>query len=227
MIDQTIIFGSSGHVGLAQQLKWVVKRLWDEKSFVKKADMDYGTPEGAMNLLRTKLWEVTAPEFGAAQIAAPVIGVQAASQTACNDTIIALPLAQKPYLLTFNQQCSPEMATPDVPFVSVGSGQPIADPFLAFLRSMFWSDHLPSLGEGVFAAVWTLDQTIESAPGFVAHPIQIMVMEKTKQGYTVRELDKDELQECRDTIGGAKDCLRNFRNLIQTAAIDETVELEQ
>src|ERR1043165_4547618 len=50
---------------------------------------------------------------------------------------------------TVAQECVPNT----VPFGSIGGGKPLADPFLGFLRRIFWPDTEPSLAEGSLAAV--------------------------------------------------------------------------
>ena len=47
----------------------------------------------------------------------------------------------------------------------MGSGQPITDPFLALMRSIFWGDGLPTVQDGTFAVTWALEHAIEVNPG--------------------------------------------------------------
>ena len=107
------------------------------------------------------------------------------------------------------------MATPDLPFSAIGSGQFIADPFLAFLRRMFWNDRPPSLGDGIFATAWTLQHAIESAPSGIAEPIQIMVIDKSGQA---RELAHAQLKEHTESRTHAEDSLRNYKAFIERSS---------
>jgi hypothetical protein len=60
-------------------------------------------------------------------------------------SLIALPVNNVPHLLQFAEGGNPEQTTEELPFVALGSGQPIADPFLTFLRKILWKDRLPTL----------------------------------------------------------------------------------
>jgi hypothetical protein len=89
------------------------------------------------------------------------------------------------------------MATPDLPFVSIGSGQAIADPFLALLRRLLWPNREPSLGEATFAIVWTLHHAILTNPGGVADPMQVVWLERDSKA---RQLTDDDLLEHRQRV---------------------------
>ena len=112
------------------------------------------------------------PLFKTAQVTAPVIGQGAAGTSVISATVVAMIVKHRPVLFQFDFQAAGEQATADIPFIAVGSGQPLADPFLAFIRRVFWKDHLPNLNEGIFAALWALSQAIEVNPGGVSNPIQ-------------------------------------------------------
>jgi hypothetical protein len=98
-------------------------------------------------------------------------------------------------LIQFDYQCHPEWTTNELPFVSIGSGQPIADPFLAWIRFVFWSNRLPTLAEGRFAVYWTLSHAIRTAPGGIGPPIQMAALESKEGNVIARELSKDELED--------------------------------
>jgi hypothetical protein len=49
----------------------------------------------------------------------------------------------------------------------------IADPFLAFLRRLFWGSRAPTIAEAGFAAVWTISHAIAVAPAGLAPPIRL------------------------------------------------------
>src|SRR5690606_12875728 len=89
----------------------------------------------------------------------PLQGVAQSSYMSAS--IVALIVQGKPELFQFTFDAASEQATGDIPFIAVGSGQQLADPFLAFLRRIFWKDHLPTLNEGIFAALWTLKHAID------------------------------------------------------------------
>lgn len=144
-----------------------------------------------------------------AGMAISVIGAQA-QVSAITTTLVALAAKNEPQLIQFDCQCNPEMATNDLPFVSIGSGQIIADPFLAFLKRIFWKDRLPSISEGTFAVVWTLEHAIETAPGGIAGPINIGVLKIEGTQPVARLLSNDELQEHREVKSQAENHFKKF-----------------
>ena len=76
----------------------------------------------------------------------------------------------------------PEFKTEKIWYGSMGSGQTLTDPFLAFIRKLFWKDGMPNIEEGIFAAVWALQHAIEFNPGGIAGPIDIAVLSKQDNG---------------------------------------------
>ena len=144
-------------------------------------------------------------------------------QSAVATSVLALPLDGEPRLFQFDHQCAPEEASEDLPFIAIGSGEAIADPFLAFLRRIFWPTTLPSLVDGVFAAFWTLQHAIDVNPGGVAEPKQIITIAKDAAGkVSARELPDDELEDHVEAVRAAEKRLSEFkRELVQN---DEPTE---
>ena len=70
----------------------------------------------------------------------------------------------------------PELKTKDIWYVSMGSGQNIADPFLGFIRSVFWKGGLPKYQDAIFAVAWTLQHVINLNTGGIQGPAQIAVL---------------------------------------------------
>ena len=65
----------------------------------------------------------------------------------------------------------------------MGSGQPLADPFLAFLSRVLWKNEAPNVRLGRFGVYWALKHTISLAPGTVGLPIKIAVLSKHDSGW--------------------------------------------
>lgn len=206
IISHKVIMGVSGPVGLSQRFNWRIEELYASNKLSGKK-----CPE-AMNIMRAELWKDIEGEMKAAAVAQQTIG-RAALSSALSSSLVALPLDKKFALIQFDQQGAPEEATESLPFVSIGSGQPIADPFLAFIRKIFWPEGLPSLEQGIFSTLWTLNHAIETNPGGVSEPIQIMVLEKEGKDFKARELEKTDLAEHEEAIEAAENVLRDFRNL--------------
>ncbi len=156
--DDNIILGVSGSVGMAQLLR---DRLTTGRHTL------YKSPTDAMRKIREKF----KPELQKADDGPTV-------------SLIALRVSMSkkqpgtPTLFELSDKGDPESATHDIPFMSIGSGKHVADPFLAFIRRVFWPDRLPDTQEGLLAVTWTLRYVIDGGPGAlgVDDPIQLMVL---------------------------------------------------
>lgn len=205
ILDDVIVLGVSGPVGLAQRTQGETEALWASKALSGKK------PFEAMAIIRLALWKHLEPELKAAQVAMGVVGPQAAAQSAVCSTLLALPVSKNACLFQFDHQGAPEEASDKLPFVAIGLGQPIADPFLAFLRRIFWPGRLPNLSEGVFTTLWALNHAIATAPGGISEPTQIVVLERSNDAWRARELPEEEQQEHQEAITFAEKHLASYR----------------
>jgi 20S proteasome alpha/beta subunit len=208
IIPDSVIVGVAGSVGMGQRIAGEIEALWEEKKFTSTTTKK---PFQAMTVIRDALWKHISPEIEAAKVSVPLVGPQVASLSALCSTAVAMPVSQAPCLFQFDHQGSPEEATAALPFVSIGSGQAIADPFLAFIRRIFWPAVSPTLAQGIFAVLWTLTHAIATAPGGISEPIQIAVLEQSSGKWKARELAAEEQQEHREAIEFAESSLRKFR----------------
>lgn len=208
VLRDKIVIGVSGPVGLGQLLTGGMETMWD------KGDLSGKRPYEAMALISKMFREYIVPELQVAQVARNAIG-NAGLTSAISATLVALPVSKKLCLFQFDQQGAPEQATPELPFVCIGSGQSIADPFLALLKRVFWSDHQPTIGEGLFAAVWTLDHAIKVNAGGVAEPMQVITV---SEGEMLKELGAGEMSDHREAVKNAeqtmKDSLLRFKKIV-------------
>lgn len=202
IVRQQVIVGVSGPVGLGQLYVDRVDHLWDSirEEFISEV----------CRKLRSAFLQDAQVALQVASLARQVIG-QIAQESAFTQTLVALAPRRSPQLVQFDYQCSPEVATDDLPFVAIGSGQGIADPFLAFLRRVFWKDTLPSLSGGIFAVMWTLLHAIETALGGISRPIQIATLSVKDTQPSAAFLSEAELKEHEVARSEAEDHLRNFR----------------
>lgn len=206
IISHQIILGVSGPIGLSQRIHWRIEDLYSAGSLTGKKSTE------GMTIIRGAIWPDISGELQAAAVAQQVIG-QHAWPSALSSSILALPLDKKFALFQFDQQGGPEEATEDLPFISIGSAQATADPFLAFIRKVFWPTSLPNLEMGIFSTLWTLQHAIETNPGGVADPKQIMVLEKDNKDFKAREMESAELEEHFEAINAAESTLKDFRTL--------------
>lgn len=204
ILADELVVGVSGPAGTSQLYAGAIADLWSN-GVVRKAK-----PHDAMVLLQEALWPHCERQLRNAKVSRDTLG-QVALESCIANTIVAMPLQNEVRLLHLNEQCLPEESTADLPFVSIGEGEPIADPFLAFLRSVFWADRLPSLSQGVFSVYWTLKHAIDVNPGGLSKPIQIVSLTGAKGEFRAHELQETELVEHDDAIRAVYDAMRSFK----------------
>jgi len=129
-----------------------------------------------MNAITARIVDQVKKLFDSANAVAPLVGQQAAGATVLCKSLVAFPFKGQPRLFQFDYSGAPEEATKDLPFVALGSGQRIGDPFLALLKRVLWSDAEPSVAEGRFAAAWTIVHVAKTNPGGVALPLQMATL---------------------------------------------------
>lgn len=113
------------------------------------------------------------------------------------------------------QDLQPEFKTDDCWFVSMGSGQPIADPFLGMMRRVFFKGSKPALKEGIFLTFWALTHAIDLNTGGINGPAQIGILSKDARGLLVaRLLTDDEIQEHDGSVRAAESHLAIYRDII-------------
>jgi hypothetical protein len=109
---------------------------------------------------------------------------------------MAAPLDGTAQLIEFStSDFQPEIKTDQLHFVSMGSGQVLADPFLAFISRVLWAGKTPDVQMGAFGVYWVLSHTIQYAPGGVGPPIKIAVLKKERGDWVARSVEGNELQE--------------------------------
>lgn len=219
ILQGKIIAGVAGSVGIGQRLRAVLEEEY------KAGKYKSVTVEKAMTAMRTAFYnEVVGEEWRCARETVSVVGPQVALTSASNAMVTAIPISGKAQLIQFDHQCAPEMATDDLPFIAIGSGQMIADPFLAFVRRVFWPAGCPTLSDGTFSTVWTLRHAIDTIPGGVADPIQVAILERTKGEWSARELDAAEIEQHVEAIKDAEQSLKDWRSRLSGSTPDASPE---
>jgi len=197
IVDNQIIMGVSGQVGTAQLFQDDLQNLVSSRKIINKPIAQTMSTIGDHFRNHVEKSLKLAASLGDAR-------------GAYCSTLVAMPISNKPTLIEFDQLCQPERKTDQIPFVSIGSGQYLADPFLALLRRVFWPKERPSFAQGLFATVWTLEHCTTVSPAFVAAPIQIAVLEKSGDTYKARELSDEELEEHKEACSDAEDYLSEY-----------------
>jgi hypothetical protein len=193
IIDEKIIIAGTGEVGLGQRFTRCIETAWNNNQFSISSDIEMGKKLAAVGILDFAATQVKQGSYGA---------------------LVAIPVKKKPCLYELSSDnFQPELKTERLWYVSMGCGQPITDPFLAFIRDIFWIDgNLPNINEGIFAATWTLDHAVSINPGGINGPVKISVLENENGDCKARLLSDQELDEHRQYISEVKNNLRSFRH---------------
>jgi 20S proteasome alpha/beta subunit len=128
--------------------------------------------------------------------------------------LVAYPIGKKLYLYEFGEaDFQPEMKTSDLWFISMGGGQRITIPLLAFIKGIFWPDGKPpSIQDGILLTVWAIQHAIEVNPGGINGPIKIATLTLNRKGDPhARVLDDTELKEHYDAIKGLTEYIRKWK----------------
>lgn len=166
IIDEKIIIAGTGYVGLSQRFEKIVQSLSTQ------GIIDCSSSDAMQNIAMHT--NNNFQQSGTPRTAQNGWGFGA---------IVAAPFSQNPSLFELDV-CSfqPEEKEFPLHYVSMGSGQIIADPFLAFVNRVIWKDKSPVLEKGLIGIYWVLSQTIKIAPGGVGGDIQIAVLRKDENG---------------------------------------------
>ncbi len=107
--------------------------------------------------------------------------------------LMAANVTDGPFLAEFGtKNFHAEMKTGRIFFGSMGSGQMLADPFLAFVCRVLWSDEPPTVEDAKTGVFWVLDHTIKHAPGHVGYPICLATLTQIDGRWAAREEDTQE-----------------------------------
>ena len=101
-------------------------------------------------------------------------------------------------------------------FVSMGSGQDIADPLLGFVRAAFWGDEPPNRHDGMFCAMLVLKLACEMSPGAVDEPIRMAILERDKKSgeFMARHLSDEEMAEHEEHYDEFMSYVKNFKRQV-------------
>jgi len=202
-VDSRIIVAGSGEVGKGQRFKEIV-RIASQNNKFSKGETAIGVTkhishEAIKDFSFTFSGNASAGEFSKHQYGA----------------IIAFPLGSTLSLCEFHPfNFQPELKDKNIWFVSLGSGQNIADPFLAFIKNIFWKNEMPTRSEGIFATTWTIQHAIDVNPGGIKGPIKIATLELDKKGNAIaRNLEEDQMAEHYERIEEINTYLKNFKSI--------------
>lgn len=188
-----VIAASTGAIGLNQRFCDLIRQAWDKKVFSNP-------PLAVVKMLARSGID----DFKSTHAAVGTYGA-----------LVAFPCNHTAHLCEFQaSDFQPELKDEKIWYASLGSAQPITDPFLALMRQVFWAGGQPKVHDAIFAVTWTLEHAIEVNPGGVNGPIRIGVLEGSGKGrLAARILDEEEIDMHRQNVAAAIDHLRAFQTV--------------
>lgn len=189
ILDENIIVAGTGSVGLGQRFTHIVRETWNKKEFVEN-HLEVGKKLAVKAITDFQSTGATLQSYGA---------------------LVAYSYKEKIHLCEFPAGTfQPEFKEANrLWYVSMGCGQHIADPFLGFIRNVFWQQEAPTCQEAVLAVNWTLTHTIQVNPGGINEPINIAVLKKEKTNFKARYISTEELAEHNQHVSEMEDLLRD------------------
>jgi 20S proteasome alpha/beta subunit len=195
-----VVIGTAGPVGLGQRVRATLEEGFANSSYTGRVETVAGQMRGLMI-------RIVQPEMQAVRELRGSAPEVAGRADACMHTLIAFPYNETAQLIQFDPACSPTIANDELPFVSLGIGQGIADHFLAFIRRVLWKDSVPTLALGVFSALWTLRHVILTNAFGIQDPIQIVTLSRETGKFEARELSKEELTDHASSVDSAEETI--------------------
>lgn len=121
--------------------------------------------------------------------------------------LLATITKEGPLLVEFDPtNFQPEIKNKDIWYVSMCSGQQIADTLLEFLKKIFWNDHQPKVNEASFFIKWILLILNDLNTGGIGGPAQIATLSKNSEGTWIFTDVKDG-----ETIDSVRELEKNLR----------------
>jgi 20S proteasome alpha/beta subunit len=187
-----LVVGFAGDLGFAQRFRQVAKDIWDnpERSqigpdeFHKIIESFY--TNGILEFLK---------------YVRPTDSINIPSAF-----VVGFAHAGRHHLCTLpHGNFQPMVINENLPFCSLGSGLYLTNPFLSFIKKVFWSgESCPKLSVGIFSAVMAMNLAVDLNIGGINAPIHIAVLERKNNLYTCRKLHEDELsthqENCKEAL---------------------------
>lgn len=193
IIGGRVIVAGTGQLGLGQRFCAIVKEAHDNKVFQRSA-VEVGKHLSAAGR----------NDFAGT-----------GAMTGSYGALVAAPADDHGQLIEFAvPDFQPELKTQKIPFVAMGSGQTLAEPFMSFVYRTFWASKVPDVKSGVFGLFWALSHTLECAPGMVGPPIVLATLQKGGGGWQAKLISDDDLGEQAQHMEAVEQKIAHFRSEI-------------
>lgn len=194
VVGDRVIIASTGSVGLGQRFVDTVGRAWTEGAFQTSC------VDCARHLARAAIGDFQ--QTGVPYNPASGWGYGA---------LVAAPHENRPELVEFGtQDFQPEIKSERLHFVSMGSGQMLAEPFMGFISRVIWGEQVPDVRTAMFGVYWALNHAIQMSPGGVGEPIRLATLRQEGNDWVARLLEPEELEEQAQHIAAIEERIADY-----------------
>ena len=200
VVKESIVIAGTGSVGHQQRFVELVAELWEDKVFHNKGPHNSVIKAG--RIISAKAKENFNSTF---------------TNRGTYGALVAIPINKEAKLIEFDSTYfQPEVKYRTNWYVSMGSGQSIADPLLGFIRKMFWDEGPPNLQGGKLAVTMVLKLACEMAPFGVSEPIQMAVLSQYNgKNMVAQKVTEAELAEHDENFKDVINYFRKYQHKIQ------------
>jgi 20S proteasome alpha/beta subunit len=205
--DSNLMVGFAGDLGFAQRFRQVIKDIWNTNN---------------LPILETVETHQIIKEFCSK-------GIMEFLSTQRQDAPINIPSG---FILGFVHKgkhslinlpaggFQPLVINENLPFCSIGSGHFITNPFLSFIKDVFWGGKsIPTVSVGIFSAIMALKLAIQVNAGGINSPIHVGVIEKKREEYKCRMLHEDEISQHESNYNEAVLHFASYKHIFDRANI--------
>jgi 20S proteasome alpha/beta subunit len=211
VVDDRVLIGCAGLVGLGQRYIGELREMLSGGR-----DFTVLPPYRLMAHIQQRFTDATQETMQSLLLAKRVSNLGLLNAGLAG-TIVAMKSGGDLALFSFDEICNPEGATADLPFVSVGSGQVLADPFLAHVKRVLWGNEQPSMALGSLGVIWTLQHVIGVNPGGISAPLEIYQMMLDEAGNVrIEAMHPDSMSDAESQISDIETRMRD----IATTTVD-------
>ena len=195
-VDDKLIYAFAGDMSLGQDVMHSLSKSWEKHKSKSKENIKNNLSKAVVEPVKeyAERSQSVALLMRAASVQDPVV-----------TSIVAFVTKDQPALIHYNLAGHPEEITRGLTFVTIGSGQLYADPFVAFVKRVAWKNGQPrTVKQGIVGVLWALQYAGDSSTSGVGGPFSIGVLAKEKGEWKASVLEGERLEIFQGAIRSAE-----------------------
>jgi len=213
VIENDVLLGVSGTPTIGDEYEVVIRKNYSR--------FKGGLYENATRAVQREIREIINEHIKTAISLVPLVGQLVAYSQAVCECLLVANFRDGIKLIQILQHGGFDITKAEMPIKVIGSGQYHADPFMVFLKNTFWPQRLPTVQEGILAACWAVDYSIEVGAPMVGRDIDAFTLAPDGRGrIRARQMSADQIKDHRGFIAAGRERLRELADLRQATAQD-------